>query len=402
MLSTGIMSAFGFVFWLICSRLFLPADIGVATSLISVASLLTTMSLFGLNNAVVRFLPSSNDRDSFVSSVFGISFCGSIIFSSAFLLWLHVTHNPIVESDYIIPLSFVFILYIIFQTALIIMDAVFIADRKAQYIFGKSVLLSFVKIITPFFLISFGAIGIVYGITMSSVVAVITGFSWLFFATKIKFVRPRMKHLFHIRVFAMGNYFGSMFGILPSSLLPIIILSRLGAVETAYFYIPFAIVTLLNVIPSANAQSLFAEVSNNETALEEHLRKSIAHSFIMLVPAVLVIVTMGSFALSFFGLAYAKEGINVLRILSFASIIGSLNYFGDILLNVKKRSREYIFMNALNALGILAFTYVTAPYGLESVAWGYFVGQLVTMIAYLFVHKKMIKDMIFLQHSFQK
>jgi len=54
MLSTAVMAFFGFFFWIINARLFKPEQVGIATTLISVLTLISTFSILGLGNSLIN------------------------------------------------------------------------------------------------------------------------------------------------------------------------------------------------------------------------------------------------------------------------------------------------------------------------------------------------------------
>src|SRR6478736_4414991 len=49
MIASGLMGVFGFVFWLVVARLYSPAQVGAASSLISAVNLIAYLSLVGLD-----------------------------------------------------------------------------------------------------------------------------------------------------------------------------------------------------------------------------------------------------------------------------------------------------------------------------------------------------------------
>jgi O-antigen/teichoic acid export membrane protein len=55
MVSTLLMAGLGFVFWVVVARLYSPAEVGLATSLIAASTLIAYVSQLGLNNTLVRF-----------------------------------------------------------------------------------------------------------------------------------------------------------------------------------------------------------------------------------------------------------------------------------------------------------------------------------------------------------
>lgn len=392
MLATGVMSAFGFIFWIICSRLYTASEIGLATSLLSVASLLTSLSLFGLNKVLIRFLPTSNTPNSLISAVLVAVSIGSILSGILFLLWAHLTNNPIMQLGAFIIVAPIFIGYLFLQTTGIIFDSIFIANRNAKYIFFRNTLFSVAKLALPLFFIALGSVGIIYSIATATLLAWIAGLLWVTIIFNFKLISPNTRAIDGMKRFATGNYVGNIFGMLPASLLPLIIISKLGTQEAAYFYMPLMIVTLINVIPSANAQSLFAEVSNNEAELASHLRKAFRHLFMLLLPVVVTVEVSAHLVLSFFGPEYAQAGTIPLQILAVASLIGSLNYFGDTILNIKKRSVLYITMNTFNSLIIIILSYCFASYGLTAIAIAWLVAQIITMLVYLLINRRLIVE----------
>jgi O-antigen/teichoic acid export membrane protein len=393
MLATFVMSVLGFIFWIICSRLYTPHEVGLATSLISITSLLSTFSLFGLNNVIIRFAPHSKNKNELIITTFFIVLAGSLLISSGFLVWAYATNNPVIQLGSFKLIVPIFILFVLLQATGILLEGVFIAHRDTKYILFKNTIFSLVKLLFPFLLASLGAIGIIYSITGATLIAWFAAIGALYFITNIRLVVPRISAVNGLFRFSSGNYFGNIFSLLPASLLPIIITSRLGAQQSAYFYMPLMMTALINVIPSANAQSLFAEASHNETDLLIHLKKALLHLFLLLTPTVLIIELFGHIILGFFGTQYQETGTAVLRILAIASFIGSLNYFGNTLLNIKKLPLLFTVMNAFNAFIIVTAAYLAAPFGLKTIALAALLGQVLTLLLYVIINKNLISEL---------
>lgn len=395
MLSTGILGGFGFVFWIICSRLYDPKTIGLATSFISASSLVLGLGTLGINNAMIRFLTNSNQKNALISTSFIITSLSSLFAGTIFLVWAILTHNPIIENGNILLWSLLFLLYLFISVFSTVLESIFIAYRATIYIVYKNFLFSILKIILPFLLFKMGSFAIIVSLTIAFLVSFLTNFAWLIF--KFNY-RPGFQLdwniLREIRIFAAGNYIGNIFGILPTNIVPLIILSQLGASEAAFFYMPMMIISFLNIIPSASSQSLFAEVSHDESKFAMHLRSSIKNLFLIMLPVAVVLFASGSFILNFFGPDYAQEGTRPLQIIIIASLIGALNYFGGTLLNIKKNMRAYVGMNVLNSCIIVILTAVFAQYGLTSIAYAWLCGQIVTLSVYIFLNWRLIIEVI--------
>ena len=68
MLANLANALFGFVFWIIAARLYTAEAVGVASAILSAASLLTMLSSLGLGYGLIRFLKSSNNPTILINS----------------------------------------------------------------------------------------------------------------------------------------------------------------------------------------------------------------------------------------------------------------------------------------------------------------------------------------------
>jgi len=62
MLNTGVMAVFGFFFWIINTRLYCTEQVGIGTTLISVMKLISSFSLLGLGNSLIKHPPTSDKK----------------------------------------------------------------------------------------------------------------------------------------------------------------------------------------------------------------------------------------------------------------------------------------------------------------------------------------------------
>ena len=63
MLSTGVMAVFGFFFWMINARLYSAEQVGIGTTLISIMTLISSFSLLGLGNSLIKYLSTSDKKN---------------------------------------------------------------------------------------------------------------------------------------------------------------------------------------------------------------------------------------------------------------------------------------------------------------------------------------------------
>src|SRR6266567_3371482 len=79
-LSSGLQAAFGFGFWVITARLFSTTDLGISSSLISAATVISFISILGLNSTFVRYLPTASDSNALITiGLILVAVCGAVV-----------------------------------------------------------------------------------------------------------------------------------------------------------------------------------------------------------------------------------------------------------------------------------------------------------------------------------
>ena len=65
MLSTRMMIVFGFFFWMINAHLYSAEaeQVGIGTTLISIMTLISSFSLLGLRNSLIKYLSTSDKKN---------------------------------------------------------------------------------------------------------------------------------------------------------------------------------------------------------------------------------------------------------------------------------------------------------------------------------------------------
>jgi O-antigen/teichoic acid export membrane protein len=384
MLSTGVMAFFGFFFWVINARLYSTEQVGIATTLISVVTLISTFSLLGLGNSLIKYLPTSERKNEKINTAFTLVGLTSIVISIFFLLFLKTFSPKLLFVRENIFFAILFVLFIVFTSLSTISESVFVAYCSSKYVLIKNTLSSIVKLVIPIFLISLGA----YGIFMSVGIATIIAFllSLFFLIHKFKdVIKPQVVKDIVKRMtkFSMGNYVAGFIGGLPAMVLPIIILNSIGAKFSAYFYMDMTIANLLYIIPMATSQSLFAEGSYSEAELKVHLLKAIKIISLILVPAILLTFIFGKYVLLAFGKQYSSEGLMLLQIFAISGVFLSINYIGNSILYIKNKIKSLVILNLIGCLVVLGSSYALISYGLNGVGFGWLIGQIILAVIFI-------------------
>jgi O-antigen/teichoic acid export membrane protein len=354
-------------------------------------TLISSFSLLGLGNSLIKYLPTSNKKNEKISTSFILVGLTSIFISIFFLVFLKTFSPRLLFVRESIIFSLLFILFIVFSSLNIISESVFIAYRSSKFVLIKNTISSIVKLILSIFLVAIGA----YGIFMSMGIAIAVAFlfSLLFLILRFNyFPKPIIDRIVVRRMtkFSLGNYIAGFIGGLPAMVLPILITNLIGAKFSAYFYLDMMIANLFYIIPMATSQSLFAEGSYSERNLKIQLKKAIKLISLLLVPAILATFLFGKYVLLVFGKEYSNEGVIFLQILAISGIFISINFIGNSIFYIKHRIKLIILANFIGTSIILSLSIIFIHYSLLGIGAGWLLGQGMASVIYLFFIKKFL------------
>ena len=379
MTSTVVGSLLGFIFWMLIARYYTPYDVGLATALISAANLLTAFSLLGFGYGIRRFLPNEIDKQGMINSCLTITFLFSILLSAIFILGIDIWSPALLFVRENILFLMFFIVFPCANAIIQLQRSVFMALRSAEFTFIQNTTLSVLKLIFVLYLMAFSAFGIFSSWTIAACITLI--FSIFFLTPRrvhsylpIPTIKKKMiKDMFPI---SFGNYIAENFGVIPNSVLPLMIINVLNPEMNAYFFMALAISNLLIMVSVAVNSSLFVEGSYAPELFRNNVIKAIKFTFLLIIPAILGIFIFGDKLLLLFGRAYAENGFYVLCILVLAVIPFTINKIYSTIKNVQLNVKPVIYLNALIAILTIVISYVLMiKIGLIGVALGYTLGQ---------------------------
>jgi exosortase/archaeosortase family protein len=389
MLNTLVMAVLGFVFWIVASRIYPTADIGLATAIISVGGLITSFSLLGLNTGLIRYLPTAENKDKKINTSFTLVAIVTIIISSIFLLLVKVISPRLVFIHDNIILAFVFIIFMIFISFSSLMDSIFIAYRNTKFVLLDNTIFCVLKVLLLFVFVWLGA----YGIFSSYMIGMIVGFLVVFVILMARF-NYKPKFAFYDSIirkiggYSFGNYVAGFIGGLPTVILPLLILNKLGAESSAYYYMAMMVATLLFAVPSATSNSLFAEGSHDEKNMKGQIRKAVKINALLLIPGILIFVFLGQYVLLAFGKQYSIEGFRFLQLLALSGVFVGVNSVFGTLLKVKKRVKSLIVVSIFSAVLILGGSYLLIGRGLLGIGYAWIFGQAIVSAVYLLIWRR--------------
>jgi O-antigen/teichoic acid export membrane protein len=373
MLSSGLQSALGFTFWIIMARLFTTDDVGRASSLVSATTLMAFFALFGLNSTLVRYLPTAENRNSLITgALLLVAGCGGVIALIYVLLTpIFAPRLSFISSRPVLAMGFV--LLTAAAAVNLLTDSVFIASRKASLcaltdggVGGLS------KIVFGLILAGSGTYGLFAAsaggfstAALVSIILIVTTLHWRpSFREPFRALKPLLR-------FSGANYVANVLNLLPSVVVPIIVLDRLGAESAAYYFVSFQMAALVYAAVQAVEQAFLAEGSQAEADWRKIRNRSRRIAIVLFVPGCVVLALTARWVLLAFGPRYSQHGSTGLELLAVAVIPIAFCNWSWTVLRLSGRLRTLVFSNAVFAIAICGGAWVLASHGLTALtaAW---------------------------------
>ena len=272
MLSQGVNAAADSYFGSSVHGFYSPNVVGLAAAFISLGSLIGAFTTLGLPNTVLRFLPTTDLKGRLVSQALLIVGLFSLVVGWGAGLLLHIFIPRLPDSGESGFYAWTIVSLVVFLTLLTLLDNVCLAYRRADFVLYRQLITTIPRLAMPFLLTGLALRGLLLAFVITLALGVIYDAIIVYRRLLIgQSIIPSGTTLWTYRRYSGSNFLGGMFGILPSSLLPLIVLHDLGADNAAYFYMPFQIATLLNLVCSSTAAALLSEASQTENI--EHQRQ---------------------------------------------------------------------------------------------------------------------------------
>lgn len=365
-LNSGALAATGFFFWIVAARLYPVEAVGLASAAISAMGLLALISTLGLDYGLIRFMPGSSEKaGEIINSCFTVAVVISIALAFIFLAGLSIW-SPALLPIRGHPVFFTaFVVFTVAATLNTFAQRSFIAERKAGWALSQGLIFGLLRFILLIILVTFfETFGIFasWGIAISLAVAI----GVLIFLPRVEvgyrpFPMVRKEVINDLMHFSLANYAANLLWTIPGLILPLIVVNMLGAEKNAYFYIGWAVGSILIFIPTATSLSLFAEGSHAEEQLGQEVKKSLKFILLILIPAILILLLLGDKILLLFGEAYSQNATRLLWIVALSALPLSINQVYFSIRRVEKRMKGVIGLSACIAIVTLALSYILLP-----------------------------------------
>lgn len=386
-LSGGLTSAVGLLYWVVAARLFAPEVLGVNQVALTTMMLLGSVAQLNMTYALLRFVPVAGSATRrLVVGGYLVGAAAAALVGGVFALGAELWAPELMEAFGRGPLLVFFVLAAPLWSIFMMQDFVLTGIGKATLVPVENFAFSLLKIV----LLVVAAIVVVPGgIAISWVAAtammVLIVSLWLFVRGLPAHGRAAVDRAVPITLgavarFVRADYAGAVFWQTALFGLPLLVLARLGAAEAAAYGIVWTIVQSLYSVVSGMGQSMVAHSSVEIGGLEEARKAMMKRALTMTGPVVVVLVLGAPLILSVFGGHYADLGTGALVLAALSAVPNVVTAATVSAARVRQRMGVLFGVPAAVSMIVLAMSWLLMPrLGITAVGLAWLVGQ--TLVA---------------------
>lgn len=379
-------SLLGFIFWLLAAHAYSPRVVGLSSVMISAMMLVSGVCTLGLNAVLVRYLPSAGrSTRPFVVGTYMLTGALSIIAGAA-AAWTSPFWAPELgflahDAAWLVGFTAATAAWTIFS----LQDSVLTGLHAAHWVPIENALFSAAKIVLLLALAGVLPLAGPFVAWNVLVVVPIVLVSLLIFRRLIpgRAERGRDGSLDRRQVasVAAGNYGGTLFSLAGTLLLPILVANVTGATQTAYFFVPWTILTGLQLVALNMTTSFTVEAAVNESQLRPLCRRALVHTLRLLVPATVLVAIGAPYLLRAFGDSYATEGTTLLRLLIAGTIPNVLVLIGLSVARLRHRGGAVLLIQAAQGVLVVGLSVTLLPsLGIDGVGVAWLASQVMVAV----------------------
>lgn len=366
-LDLGLSAVTGFGTLTLVTHIFPVRYVGLAAAAVSAASLVTYITQFGVNYSVPRYLPTAKNRTALINTVLTAVMASTLVGSVIFLALPYARKLWPLGG---LAFGVLFVATTCLQAGMTVLSTVIVADRAADKLVTIGAIPLVAQLAAPPGLSFLGPLGAFLSRVSGDFFGFAT-FAWLLAKRGHRF-RPQIDIAATRDVikFSAGMYVANIIGGMPSLLLPLVVLSRVGPQQSAYWSIAMSIGSLIFSLPGSITQALLPEVSSRPAERRALLLRSSYLIMAMVVPALVIAYIFAPLALDIFGHSYSSGAIAPLRWLIVAGFITMLNYVTGAILFLAKKSMMVTIVNLVDAIVVLGLVMLWATNVTQiAIAW---------------------------------
>jgi len=378
-MSIAVTAVCGFGALILLTRLYSVQAVGLSAAAVSACGLVSTTVQFGLNYSLPRFLPSSTNRTALINTVLTVTLLAAFLGAAIFVVL------PVASKLYALG-GVLFVSVFIVSTTLSAggnqLENVLIADRLSSKIVSITAISNLAKIAAPAVFLFLGLAGAFAAQSTVGIVAFIV--AAVILVRRGHQFRPALSLTATRKLirFSAGAYIGGQIGSLPSLVLPLIILSRFGPSQSAYWYTAMAIASMLYQLPGSVAKALLPETSHRPAERKMLIRRSAIVIGCVMTPVLVIAYFAAPIALAILGHRYSVEALAALHLLIVSGVMSSINFVSGTVLYIAKKTFVITIINAVDAVIVIGLTLAWA-HDTTDVALYWVIGEVFNVVLFI-------------------
>jgi O-antigen/teichoic acid export membrane protein len=390
-LSSAGSSGLGFVFWILAAHYYSAEVVGLSSAVLSASILLAGVSMLGLNNVLVRFVPlAGRATRRLVSYIYLICVVSSVVITLIFIAGID-RWSPALDVIRANPgWLWSFVLATMLLCIFTLQDYVLTGLRQALWIPIENTLVAVVKVLLLALVAGNLQNAGIFASWNVPVVLSLLPINLLIFgrlipkhveATSNQAISPNLRKIIE---YAAGNHVGALFTLASTTVLPIVVIIQAGATANAYFYPPWMIMTALQLLALSLTTSMTVEAAFDQTKLRAYCRRLLVYSTCLLAPLITIVLISTPFILRIFGAAYAVQGSALLRLLTLATLPNIVVVLALAVVRIQNRSSTVFLIQASLCVLVLGLSYFLLPIlGITGIGVAVLAGQSIVAVCLL-------------------
>jgi O-antigen/teichoic acid export membrane protein len=386
MASTVITAGLGYVFWAIAAHAFTRQEVGIGSAIISLCGTMAMLTYLGSSAMLIERLPGSECSSAWTTILVRACLATALVTAVATALAVPVLMTSTNYRIFFNSPSPIIIAIIgsAAWTLFSLLVTAFVSARRAGRYLSICTLVSAAKVlfVLPFAAVGAGAMGVVGAWVASTALGVGVGALWLVprmglgrrpggrrrrEAVKSDRIARSDRRASHRRSSVvvpstasmrrlLGQHLTSTGGALTPLVLPLLVVLRLGVELNAYFYITWMVGAVFFMVSPSVATAVFAEGVRADADLHRAVVKALLVSFVLLAPAIMIMIIGGKLVLGLFGAPYAAAGYGLLILLAISALPDAVS---NVAISIFRVTERLTYSTLLN-LGIFGTTVLGA------------------------------------------
>ncbi len=397
-LNTGVTGALGLVYWILAARYYDDSDVGRGSAAISALMLLTGLVSVNFAGTLNRFIPRTGRRTvAVVAFTYLVTSAVVAVLAVALLVTLYWVGGPVYDLLREPHTRMWFIAAAVAASVVTLQDSVLTGLRAAVWVPVWNAAFAVSKIVLLVVLAHYMPQSGVFFSWIVPMIVVMFPVNLLIFGRLLpRHVRTSTHEVeltgAEVGRFFAADYLGALLLYGTMFLVPVLVALHVAPHTYAYFFLAWAIATMMNLVAVNMAASMAVEGVYDPSSLAGHCRSALTRALGLLTVGVVGISLAAPYTLGLLRAGYL-DAVPLLQLLAFASLPSAVVdiYLGT--LRARNMRARIVGVQSLRAVAVLGLVVVLQHYHqlfvhfgdprLTAVGAAVLLGQLVAMLVVL-------------------